>query len=160
DVTVVRHPRAPVQAELGGVAVMAPPRREVSSSIEIEIRRETIRHAFIEIRDSSRGHKLITLTEILRPSNKRRRTDPEAYARKQSEVLESDANLIELDLLRGGRRILRDLSLETTIQALTPPPTYLVLVNRAWRRRDHRAEYQIFPVSLRGCLPCIPVPLK
>ena len=148
DVTVVRHPRPPMHAEWGGVAVMAPPRREVSSSIEIEIR------------DSSRGHKLITLIEILSPSNKQRGPDRKAYARKQTEVLESDANLIELDLLRGGRRILRDLSLETTVQALKPPPTYLVLVNRAWRRRDHRAEYQIFPVSLRGWLPCIPVPLK
>ena len=160
DVTVVRHPRPPVQPELGGVAVMAPPRRELSPSVEIEIRHEKIRHAFIEIRDSSRGHKLITLIEILIPSNKRRGPDRKAYARKQSEVLDSDANLIELDLLRGGRRILRELSLEITIQALKPPPTYLVLVNRTWRRRGRRVGYQIFPVSLRGWLPCIPVPLK
>ncbi len=160
DVTVVRHPRPPVEPELGGVAVMAPPRRELSPSVRIKVRHETIRHAFIEIRDSSRGHKLITLIEILGPSNKRRGPDRKAYARKRSEVLDSDANLIELDLLRGGRRILRELSLEITIHALDPLPTYLVLVNRAWQRRRRASAYQVFPVSPRGWLPCIPVPLK
>jgi hypothetical protein len=142
------------------VAVLARPRRDVSASIEIEVHHETIRHAFVEIRDASRGHKLITLIEILSPSNKRRGPDREAYARKQKDVLESDANLIELDLLRGGRRILRELNLAMTIAALDPQPAYLVLVNRSWRRRRRASAYQAFPVSLRGCLPCIPVPLK
>jgi hypothetical protein len=160
DVTVVRHPRPPVEPESGGVAVRARPRQELSESVEVMVHREKIRHHFIEIRDASRGHKLIALIEILSPSNKQRGPDRKAYALKQQEVLESDANLIELDLLRGGRRVLRDLSLETTITALKPPPTYLVLVNRAWRRRRRRVAYQVFPVSLRGCLPCIPVPLK
>ena len=140
--------------------MLAPPRREISTSVEVTAHLEKIRHAFVEIRDSSQGHKLITLIEILSPSNKRRGPDRKAYAYKQQEVLESDANLIELDLLRGGRRILRELNLETTISALEPQPTYLVLVNRSWQRRRRRVAYQVFPISLRACLPCIPVPLK
>jgi Protein of unknown function (DUF4058) len=134
DITVVR----PLHATAGSgseVAVLANPRREISTSVEVTAHLEKIRHAFVEIRDSSRGHKLITLIEILSPSNKRRGPDRKAYAHKQQEVLESDANLIELDLLRGGRRILRELNLETTIAALEPQPTYLALVNRSWQRR-------------------------
>jgi hypothetical protein len=128
--------------------------------IEIEIQTEPIRHHFVEIRDSSRGHKLITLIEILSPSNKRPGPDREAYERKQSEILQSDANLIEIDLLRGGRRILPDLNLRGSIMSLNPTPAYLVLVNRAWRRLEGTMAYQAFGVGLREWLPCIPVPLK
>jgi Protein of unknown function (DUF4058) len=46
------------------------------------------------------------------------------------------------------------------IQELEPPPAYVVLVNRAWRRDRGAAAYQVFPVSLREWLPCISVPLK
>ena len=77
----------------------------------------------MEIRDPTRGHKLITLIEILSPSNKRSGPDREAYAGKQREVLESDASLIELDLLRGGRRVLTDLPLAAMIERLKPKPS-------------------------------------
>ena len=159
DITVVR-PLRPAAVSESEIAVLGPPRREISTSVEVTAHLEKIRHSFVEIRDSTRGHKLITLLEILSPSNKRRGPDRRAYALKRQEVLESDANLIELDLLRSGRRILRELNLEMTIAALEPRPTYLVLVNRAWQRHSGRVAYQIFPVSLRACLPCIPVPLK
>jgi hypothetical protein len=52
------------------------------------------------------------------------------------------------------------LDLEAAIQEIDPPPTYLVLVNRAWQRVGIGSGHQIFPVGLRDWLPCIPVPLK
>jgi Protein of unknown function (DUF4058) len=114
----------------------------------------------VEIRDSSQGHKLITLIEIVSPSNKRPGPDREAYERKQREVLESDASLVEIDLLRSGRRILPDPGLDALIRDFKSPPAYLVLINRAWRRNPGASGYQVFPVSLQEWLPCIPVPLK
>jgi hypothetical protein len=160
DVTIVRYPRPPGQSSGGATAVLTQTRREVSESIEIEIRNDSIRHHYVEIRDSARGHKLITLIEILSPTNKRSGPDREAYESKQREVLESDASLIELDLLRGGRRILTAPELEEKVGSLKPPPSYLVLVNRAWRRASGASAYQIFRVDLREWLPCIEVPLK
>jgi hypothetical protein len=160
DVTIVRYPRPPFQSSGGATAVLTQTRREVSESIEIETRNDPIRHQYVEIRDSLRGHKLITLIEILSPTNKRTGPDREAYESKQREVLESDASLIELDLLRGGRRILPAPELEDKVSSLRPPPSYLVLVNRAWRRARGLAAYQIFAVDLREWLPCIAVPLK
>jgi hypothetical protein len=142
------------------VAVLTQSRREVSRHIEFEVRCDPIRHLFVEVRDSSRGHKLITLIEILSPSNKRSGPDREAYERKQREILESDTNLIELDLLRGGRRVLPDLNLQAMVVDLEPPPAYLVLVNRAWRRAGGVVAYDLFPVGLQEWLPCIPIPLK
>jgi hypothetical protein len=160
DIVVVRHPHLPQEPDDGGTAVLTRTRREISKWFEIEIHSDPIRHHFVEIRDSLRGHKLITLIEILSPSNKRAGPDREAYESKQREVLESDANLIELDLLRGGRRILPAPELEARVRSLKPPPSYLVLVNRSWRRARGVAAYQGFPVGLRELLPCIPVPLK
>jgi Protein of unknown function (DUF4058) len=46
------------------------------------------------------------------------------------------------------------------IQELKPPPAYVVLVNRAWRRDRGAAAYQVFPMNLHEWLPCISVPLK
>ena len=113
----------------------------------------------MEIRDPSSGHKLITLIEILSPSNKRPGPDREAYEDKQREVLGSDASLIELDLLRGGRRILPDLGLIAMIDRLEPSPAYIVLANRAWRRRGG-VDCDVYSIGLRDPLPCISVPLK
>ena len=52
------------------------------------------------------GHKVVTVIEIVSPSNKQPGPDRRSYETKQQEVLSSDANLIELDLLRTGRRLL------------------------------------------------------
>src|SRR5690606_25824397 len=94
------------------------------------------------------------------PANKRKGPDRQAYEAKQRDVLQSDASLIEIDLLRSGERIYPTLDLKNVIDHIDPPPTYLVLVNRAWRRVGDGLDYQIFPVGLREWLPCIPVPLK
>ena len=79
---------------------------------------------------------------------------------KRQDVLESDVSLIELDLLRGGRRIVAqaepgndDLRAGTAADVPRSGQPRMA-------RRESRVAYQIFPVSLRACLPCIPVPLK
>ncbi len=160
DVTVVRYPNQPRGPNLEAVAVLERPRRSISPSTETATSLSKLRHHFVEIRDPSQGHKLITLIEIVSPSNKRAGPDREAYALKQREVLESDANLIELDFVRAGRRVLPLVDLKNTIKTIKPPPAYLVLINRAWQRTSFATHYQIFPVGLREWLPCIPVPLK
>jgi hypothetical protein len=155
DVAVVRQLRDTAHA---AVAVVEAARTSISPSYEVEIAVEPIRHTFVEIRDATRGHRLVTLIEIASPSNKRPGQDRKAYLRKQREVLDSDANLIELDLLRSGQRLV-SLPLGQIISQLNPRPDYLALVNRAWRRLEETSAYQIFPVAVTESLPCIPVPL-
>src|SRR5438045_3351838 len=77
----VAHPQIP-SVQHQATAVVDSPRTEISKSIDVTVFREFIRHHFVEIRDSSRGHKLITLIEILSPSNKRRGVDRENYEAK------------------------------------------------------------------------------
>ena len=54
---------------------------------------EPFPHYFVEIRDSKQGHKLITLVEILSPSNKRNGPDRRADVTKQTEVLQERRQL-------------------------------------------------------------------
>ena len=158
DVSVLR-PLNPAAAP-GGTTVLDMPRTEESPSVEVTVPSEPLRHSFVEIRDPTRGHKLITLIEIVSPSNKRRGIDRAGYARKQREVLDSDANLVELDLLRAGERIVPNAYLADFIANLQPRPDYLVLVNRAWRRIGGGMGYQVFHLTVREPLPCIKVPLQ
>ena len=158
DVTVVRKASETMTAPT--TATLPERRTTISASVEVTVASEPLRHQVVEIRDASRGHKLITLIEIVSPSNKRAGVDRRAYLRKQREVLESDASLVEIDLLRAGERLLPHAELEAYLGGLDPQPAYLVLVNRAWCRLGVEMAYQLFAVRLREVLPCIAIPLR
>ncbi len=91
------------------------------------------------------------------PSNKRPGPDRRTYETKQREVLESDANLIELDLLRGGTRVLPYPDLAAAVDDLRCD--YLILLNRSAQRQDLWMDYTLYPLDAREPLPCIPTPL-
>lgn len=154
---VVRHHGRPSGH---GVAVLEQPRRESSLSHELTVHAEPVRHDVVEIRDAASGYKLITLIEILSPSNKRPGPDRDAYQRKQRNVLDSDASLIEVDLLRAGDHVLPDPTFAATIAQIEPRPDYLVWLNRAWERAGGVFRYQYYTINLRDWLPCISIPLK
>jgi len=101
---------------------------------------------FLEVRDR-RGRELVTVIELLSPSNKRPGEDREQYLAKRRGLLRSPAHLVEIDLLRGGPPMPSE---------ERPGCDYSVLVSRAERRPD--AEF--WPVRLRDRLPTIPVPLR
>jgi uncharacterized protein DUF4058 len=164
DVAVVRTHSPPGQrpAATSAAAVLDSPRTQASPGLDVEVFSEPLRHAYVEVRDPARGHKLVTLIEIVSPSNKAPGPDRDAYLAKQEEVLASDASLIEIDLLRGGSRPLRMDRLSALIGHLGKAKTdYLVLVHRAWAKAGAGTiKFQAFPVSVREILPCIPVPLR
>lgn len=108
---------------------------------------ETVREAFLMIRETA-TRKLITVIELLSPSNKRRgASGRKLYLRKRCDVLDSDVNLVELDLLRRGRRM-------PTGRPL-PEADYHAIVSRASRR----PIADVFSWTLWDELPAIPIPL-
>jgi hypothetical protein len=157
DVAVAKLPKK--QSE-GSVAVLDLPRTQVSKYLEFLVQVEPIKHHFVEIRDPSHGHRLITLIEIASPSNKQAGPDRQAYIKKQHEVLDSDANLIEVDLLRTGQRLFAGQELENFVSGLEPAPDYLVIVHRAWKRLSGELACHVFPIRIEELLPCISVPLQ
>jgi hypothetical protein len=107
------------------------------------VRREGNR--FIRIVDED-GQRVVTVIEVLSPSNKRTGEDRDAYLAKRGEYLASHLNLVEIDFLRGGLRMPVD---------VPPAADYLVLVSRA-------VEYPaagVWPFGVRERFPTVPVPL-
>jgi hypothetical protein len=93
---------------------------------------------------------LVTAIEILSFDNKRGR-GLEQYRQKRERLLYSSVHLVELDLLRRGRRPgweVADPPLETA---------YVCLVNRA--RYNAARISEIWPVALDAPLPTLPIPL-
>jgi hypothetical protein len=104
------------------------------------------RLSYLEIRDRH-NRQLITVLELLSPSNKRPGRDRDQYIDKRDQLLVGSANLVEIDLLRGGPRMpMNDL----------PECDYYALVSRA----EERPRAGIWPLRLRDRLPTIPVPLR
>lgn len=158
DVTIQRHRQLQSRHSAPGPAV-AEPRSEPSESFRVELPDEQVRHHYVEIRDANRGHALVTLIEIVSPANKRRGPDRKAYERKQREVLDSDASLIEVDLISSGEPVVGTPLLIDLLEQAGRRSRYLVTVSRAWRRYAE-AEYEVFAFGLAEPLPCISVPLR
>ena len=119
----------------------------LEAPLQVELPSQDIeRLAFLEIRDR-RSRELITVIELLSPSNKRAGADREQYLSKREALLGSRAHLVELDLLRGGRPM---------PVAERPDCDYSVLVSRV----DERPRAGFWPIRLRDRLPEIPIPLR
>ena len=101
---------------------------------------------FLEVRGRL-GRELITVLELLGPANKRSGADREQYMAKREELLSSAVHFLEIDLLRGGRRM----PLENGRTC-----DYSVLVSRA----EERPRAGFWPIRLRQRLPIVPVPLQ
>ena len=67
---------------------------------------EHFRENFIEIYKTDPEVRLVTCIELLSPLNKRRGSEGwEQYLRNRNSLLLGSANLVEIDLLRGGQRL-------------------------------------------------------
>lgn len=109
-----------------------------------EERRETF--LLIRLRETM---EVVTILETLSPGNKRPGGDGRReYLEKRETVLQSQAHLVELDLLRGGLRL-------PTVRPL-PQGDYFAIVSR----RQRRPKAAVYAWTIRDPLPTIPVPLK
>lgn len=107
--------------------------------------REPIRHLTVEIRGAD-DDRLVTAIEVLSPTNKRG-DGWEEYRAKREQILRSTAHLIEIDLLRTGRRV--------PMRKPLPARPYFVLLGRA----EQRPFTDVWPLGLKEPLPTFPVPL-
>jgi len=99
------------------------------------------------------GEKVVTVIEVLSPANKTPGEGHRLYYRKQQEILDSPAHLIEIDLLSQG---LHTVAISEEGRASLPPHRYLVSVKRA----PERYRFEVHPVPLQRRLPRVRVPLR
>lgn len=107
---------------------------------------EQIEQTYLEIR-STRLRKLVTVVEILSPTNKEPGKGRDQYLQKRANVLWSMANLVELDLVRSGRRLPAN-------PALAPNGHYAFVT-----RHEAPSSLEAYHWRLRDRMPTIPVPL-
>jgi hypothetical protein len=142
DVEIMRsEPPAPrLLRESAGAIAIAPAPLSIPLTIMTQVRQSSV-----QIRDVANNH-LVTSIEIISPSNKR---EPglSAYLAKQDELRLAEVHLLEIDLLRRGKR--------AWLQESLPATAYLATLIRA---RHIRAE--VWPIGLRERLPVLPVPLR
>jgi hypothetical protein len=136
----------------GGTAVATAPR---SIPVVVPVIQDEIRQPYVDILLSENGAaRLVASIEVLSPSNKTPGDHGrEPYLQKQRELLDSNAHLVEIDLLRGGTH--------TTAVPLalalprTGPFDYHVCVHQF----DRPAEFLVYPIRLEAVLPEIAIPL-
>ena len=104
------------------------------------------RQKFLSIRDHQ-SRNIVTVIELLSPTNKRPGDGLSEYLVKRSNILYTPAHLVEIDLLRDGQRL-------ATREPLAPADFYTFVCR--WQTRS-RAE--VYGWTLRDRLPVIPVPL-
>jgi Protein of unknown function (DUF4058) len=150
DVNVLR-PQHPLNGGSasggGGVAVATEP-------VVVKAVREEVRETFLEIHAQPGGERLVTTIEVLSLANKtlggHGRTP---YLQKQSEILDSQVHLIEIDLLRGGVHTTA-VPIDAAIAA-AGFFDYHVSV----RRWDVPECFYLYPIPIQGRLPVVAVPL-
>ena len=142
DVAVTHSRSAPRPAQSGfsgGALTLEPVTIEVPVEVEV-------RDRWIEIRHRPEND-LVTVIEVLSPTNKAGEGYG-VYRAKRAAILSQKANLVELDLLVGGRRMEWSEKL--------PPGDYCAVVIRA----DRPKKRDVYTWGVRRELPTIPVPLR
>lgn len=138
-------PTGPIAEKvMSPVEVSPAPLQRVAVSKEVKLR--SVRVYTTDTDD------LVTAIEVLSPYNKRG-AGLTTYREKRVNLLSASVHLVEIDLLRGGRRPgyeIEDPEVDTA--------DYVLVVNR--RRHDNPQRISdIWPVAISDKLPVLPIPL-
>ena len=128
------------KGERGSVATISAP-LEVATVMPVKIPQHRI-----EIRDAKK-RRLVTIIEVLSPSNKSG-DERKVYLRKRRRIPLSSAHLMEIDLLREGKRV--------PMRKALPAAPYFVFLSRV----EKRPVTEIWPIEWDEPLPRVPIPLK
>lgn len=146
DVTVKRRTKRDGQST--AVAMMEP-----DTPVMVAVSGLEIRESYLNILDRDSGLQIVTVIEVVSPTNKYAGPGHNLYLRKQKEVLRSTAHLVEIDLLRSGPHVL---AVPEAVVRAEGEYDYLVSVNRADALREN---FELYLRTIRERLPRIGIPL-
>ena len=113
-------------------------------------RPEPATETFINILDPTNRYRVVTVIEILNLANKLPGDGQRQYRQKQQELYIAQVSLVEIDLLRKGKRVF------CVPEAELPWSTYQACVRRGWDAE----QVEVYSMSLRKPLPTIKIPLR
>lgn len=142
DVSVLstKPPARPTVSSLASIAVVEP------IPVEIPLP-DRLREGYLEVRDVATG-EVVTVLEVLSPTNKRPGEGRRLYEEKRLQVLGTRTHLVEVDLLRGGEPM--------AMRGNSHGRHYRILVSRSERRP--RADLYAF--DLPQPIPSFSLPLR
>ena len=145
DIVFVGRPDIALVTKRSPLATAIAP--SVNGVLEVEVPMgDELSESYLEIHEVKSG-RLVTLVEILSPTNKLNQAGREQYERKRTQVLSTYTNLVEIDLLRAG--------VPMPVHGRPSQSDYRMLVSRGHQRP--RAQLYLF--GLRQSIPQIPMPL-
>jgi hypothetical protein len=124
----------------------------VAEPLIIQRPSEEITEGYIEIRDAESGNRVVTVIEVLSRVNKAGGVGTRKYQEKQSELIDGGTSLVEIDLLRGGERVLAAAGFLDPLVARVP---YLTCVTRGYENN----HFELYTMPLRQRLPAVRIPL-
>ncbi|MEJ7590093.1 MAG: DUF4058 family protein, partial [Planctomycetaceae bacterium] len=134
----------------GGLAVA-----ELVADEPLRVRRrsppQTLR--YIQIVDLKANRRVVTAIEFISLPNKATAAGRKQYLAKQSEFIDAEVNLVEIDLLREGTWVL---AAEQEIYPERLKSPYRVCVVRA----ESSEEAELYPAGFAAPLPTIRIPLR
>lgn len=138
DVSVAQRGQEPLKARTSTEMLSEP----VTVTVPLT---EEVQERYLEIREVGTG-KVVTVLEVLSPKNKRTGEGKVKYDAKRQAILNSSANLVEIDLLRTG---------EPKLVVGGVASDYRVLVSRTVQR----PAAELYPFNLRDRIPRFLLPL-
>jgi hypothetical protein len=148
DVHVVERSRRRSTAPAGSGASVSVAEPEI-----LHLSAAQVTEPYIEIRDAKTDGRVVTTIEVVSETNKRTKVGRKKYLQKQREVLRSETNLVEIDLLRGGRPV--TLALPELVR-----PERRTAYHACVRRAAEPDELEYYALPLRERLPAIRIPLR
>jgi Protein of unknown function (DUF4058) len=143
---VVRSPGGSARESEGGVALAEPLTIPLPAP-------EALTEGYVEIMDATSGNNVVTVIEVLSVSNKLSGDGQKLYLQKQQELLLTEANLVEIDLLRSGERVL-------VVPPRRLPPPHRTPYEICVRRGSKPDWVEVYPVTLQQRLPRFRIPLR
>ena len=134
---------APSEATATATVVAAPP--EEATAVPVRMPRE-VRVTWLRV-ETMPERDVVTIVEVLSPTNKAPGTGRLQYIRKREAISASYVNLVEIDLLRRGQ----PMPLETP----PPPSDYRILVCEGWKL----PSALLYPFNVPQTIPPFALPL-
>lgn len=126
---------------------------EEDTAVLVEVPELEIHETYITILDRTSGQRVVTVIEVVSPTNKYAGPGRKSYLEKQAQVCQSDVHLVQIDLLRTGPHVL---AVPEWAARNHGPYDYLISVNRG---TGARTRFELYPRNLRQRLPRIHIPL-
>ncbi len=144
DIAAVQPPSPVTRSSRTVQAVAAPVVEPIAVKVPVP---DVIEETYLEVREAETG-QVVTVIEVLSPTNKRPGVGRQKYKRKRLEILSTHTNLVEIDLLRAWTPM--------PFEGDTPASHYRILV----RRGEQGSQADLYPFTMYDPIPGFPLPLQ